>query len=611
MLFVPHFLWAQLTIDFPKERMTYQRGQDNSATIRVIGNFTTEFDSVQARMVARVNGQGQTTAWKTIQYRSEKPYLLGELTCTAGWYDLQVNLYKNGNPIASTQVNRVGVGEVFVVAGQSNASGGAWTGIPSSYDRVNAVGFANDESDYNRLTIGFSKLDQDSSKIGPFQFVPWVWSQVGQALVDSLNLPVSFYGAAFGGTEIVWWYQAANNLPLTNNPSWVREQYGAPFRALEQSLAFYASLTGVRAVLWHQGESDKNTSLEDYSFRLNSVIAKTREIIESPTLAWMVARVSYSFGPSANPILGQNAVINADAHVFAGPETDNIYGTLYRSDNIHFDTPLGQIAFASSWMNYLNSSFFSNSIPVLSQPFVEPTFSCGEVGTSTPIQLSISGPYATMAWSNRDNTNQEALGYSHDCCNEYTNLPPSGYNRSNWKFDSTANLSLPAGKYSFVVERNSKKRLFSPILNLQNFSTISTPSISANHYQVRPGDQIALFASNCTANLKWSHGPTTSPINAVIPQTQDYFATCSNLYCSKISNTIQIVASSCFANSLNLAGSVNSSQPYFGSKEQISSTQKILSNGAIDYTAQKAIILNPGFIVETGGVFKASMEGCN
>ena len=118
ILLIPSFASSQITIDFPRERMTYQRDNNNEAKIYISGNFSAEYDSIRARVVSRVSGQGTDTDWKKIAVRDGKPYFSGEITATGGWYNLQVVAFKNGQSVDFVTVRRVGVGEVFAIAGQ-------------------------------------------------------------------------------------------------------------------------------------------------------------------------------------------------------------------------------------------------------------------------------------------------------------------------------------------------------------------------------------------------------------------------------------------------------------------------------------------------------------
>ncbi len=611
---------GQISLNFPKERQIFQRNNSNQAFIHINGNFTSDYDSITAKVIPRVIGQGTESSWQKVCNRSDKPYFLGKISANGGWYKLAIKAFKDGVVIDSIGRERVGVGEVFVVAGQSNATGTTGVSglsIDTDEDRSNVMRYANKKNDYNALPIGFSPMDRDSVAsdtvtIGPFQLAPWCWGKLSEDLVDSLNVPVLFYGAGFGGTKVNWWKQSANGEPLTAPSFFILEEFQHPYGALGSVMKMYASLTGIRAVLWHQGESDHGTDASLYQNLLQQVIAKTREQIEATTLAWMVARASYSEGPAANVILGQNQTILNDVNVFAGPPTDNLTGTNYRSDNIHLDTGPGMAEHANLWFTYITNGFLSSSTPILAQDFLDLNFSCNPGDSTEPITLASPAIYSGYAWSNRDNTNSEALGYTSDHSGNYTIPPPAGYNRLNWGFDSTSSINVGAGRYSLNVRKPiSGKMLFSPIVDLTTLALPTNPIFLSSASQVRPGDTLTLTGSDCNGLYKWNTGGIINPLVLYPSVTANYTVECKTLHClSSASAPTQVIVSSCFPNSLNLTGGVFNAQSPFQSQLVISSIQKLANTGKLDYTANQSITLNPGFQASAGAIFKASIENC-
>ncbi|SOE21433.1 hypothetical protein SAMN06298216_1901 [Spirosomataceae bacterium TFI 002] len=626
ILLIPSFASSQITIDFPRERMTYQRDNNNEAKIYISGNFSAEYDSIRARVVSRVSGQGIDTDWKKIAVRDGKPYFSGEITATGGWYNLQVVAFKNGSSVDFVTVRRVGVGEVFAIAGQSNSSGttsgtsnkmyvaGAGYGIDTDEDRCNVMHYSNKTNEFNRFPIGYSQMSgasvgNDSIFIGPFQMASWCWGVFAESLVNTLNVPVMIYGAGFGGTSVLWWKESANGENLTNPAFFVKQEYNHPYGALGGVVKYYASLTGLRAVLWHQGEGDPNMSAGDYKYNLEQVIAKTRQQIESPTLAWMVARASYSGQTHSNIISGQNQVIAADANVFDGPETDALTGSTYRTDNLHLDTQQAFVEHGGLWHSKITTSnFLTASNPVMAEPFIDLTFTCNNSNPSQPIMLStnVSGEYG---WSNRINTPSESIGYVSDYGQNYSIIPNSSYLRLNWTYDSTSSITVAPGKYALNVEKASGKRLFSPYVDL---SALSVPliSVTSSATQVRPNESVTLTASSCNGIFSWSNNATENPIQPVIATNTSFTAQCKNLHCIN-TNTVNIVASSCFAGALSLTGGVNSTEPPYKSKDLVNSIQQISTGGKIDYSAKKSIVLNPGFKADQGSTFTSKIEDCN
>lgn len=612
---------AQIALSHPMNRMVFQRNNSHQGTILIAGTYLSEVDRIEARVVPKQLNWGTSTNWVVIQTNPTNGYFSGSLTVQEGWYQLEVNAYKNNNLVDGKIVERVGVGEVFAIAGQSNAQGGAGVSTSAEDDRVNAIDYNNAYSDYNKLPIGFSKLTGDSTGIGPFHYVPWAWGRLGDLLAARLNVPILFYGAGHGGTSSENWGKSALGQPF-DGPFFVRQEYGAPYRALENSVAVYASLTGLRAVLWHQGESDPDTFFETYYNNVKNVIEKSRENAEHSSLAWVVARASRNPGEHLNVIIGQNTLIDGFYYngynvppvpnVFAGPETDNIYGGQNRTDGIHFDTYAGQAEFANLWNASLTDNFFSQSTPMMAAPLLPLTLACAPNNPSTPITLSVSGSYNEYYWSNRDNTDAEARGgNSSGCCN-FTYYPPAGYERLNWTtLPHTSSITVAPARLAASVRNSSKKTFFSPIVDLSVFLLPTTPAITPSAAQIRPGDSVTLTGSNCNASYAWSTGSGVNPLVVSPAVTTAYTVDCKTLHCKVTSATQSIKVSSCFPTSLSLNGSVSDSQSPYQSKQSIQSVQKIELSGKINYSAAAKVELLPGFESKVGSVFKVSIEDCN
>ncbi|AWV99648.1 3-coathanger stack domain-containing protein [Arcticibacterium luteifluviistationis] len=612
--------FGQISLNFPVERQIFQRNNSNQAYIQISGNFSAEYDSITAKVFPRVVGQGTASAWQTVDYRDDKPYFYGKILAQGGWYKLGVKAYKNGIQIDSVGRNRVGIGEVFVIAGQSNSTGTTSTsgvGIDSDEDRSNVMRYSNKTNDYDMLPIGYSPMNADSVAsdsvyIGPFHNAPWHWGQVSKDLVTALNVPVLFYGAGFGGTWVQLWAESALEQPLTNPEFYIKQEFKHPYGALASVVRMYASLTGIRAVLWHQGESDSGTSTTHYQGWLETVIAKTREQSEYPNLAWMVARASYNGNYHGNVILGQNQTINADGNVYGGPETDNIVGGDKRSDGVHMDKPNGLTDHATAWYNYITNGFLSSSTPLLASDFIELNFACDPNSPFSPMSLSPTASYDSYDWSNRENTDAEALGNTSDYGADYTALPPTGYLRPNWAYSSSPGVIVDNGSYLLRVRKaTSGKILFSPIVDLNTFTLPTNPSFVTSASQVRSADTLTLTGSGCNGIYTWDTGAKTNPLEIYPTVTADYTLACKTLHClSPYTAAQNVVVSSCFASPLSLTGGVINAQSAYQTQQSLQSVQKLAATGKINYSANQSVLLNPGFEVNQGAVFKATIENC-
>lgn len=602
--------FGQINVYFPTERMIIQRSNNNTGVIKIAGSYDVAFDIIQAKVDPRAPGQGTATNWETIAIKDDKPYFKGNITVAGGWYSLTVRALSNGNVVASDVVDRVGVGEVFAIAGQSNATGyAAGQGPGANDDRANVLNFSSKENDYNALPIGFSQMVNPGSgflSLGPSQYAAWNWGNLADLLISNLNVPVLFYGTAYAGTRVKWWDESAHNLPLTNPQPAIKETKHQPYGGLRSVLQYYSSLTGLRAVLWHQGEADEATDSLEYVQTLQSLIAQSRVDIEAPTLPWMIAKVSVTNNtPHSNVRWAQEQVVAADANAFEGPDTDVLIGQDYRGDGVHLDKQLAMTEHANLWRDkILYTNFLSNSTPVLPLDFVDVNLSCLSNGQ---LQLSSANSFNTYAWSNRDNTDAEATGYTYDDFNNFTMLPPAGYYRKNWTFSATQNITSGIGMFQLQAIKTSGKRAFSPPLNLQNAVYPPTPSISGvtTLYKQEPS---VLSGAGCSS-YQWGEGQLTSNISIQPSSDITYTLKCKNLYCSSDPASHFIHVSDCYFGDLQLSGPSNGNS--YKSQLELSSTQQIANAQNLYYISPKDVILQPGFQAASGSVFRAEIGGCN
>ena len=422
---LPLGLFAQITISHPISRAVFQRNQSNQATLTIAGSYAQPVDQIQARLVVRQGGAA--TDWTTIQTAPQGGVFAGKLTVGGGWYQLEVRGLLNGNPVGNVAtLDRVGVGEVFLIAGQSNGQGG-FNGSDlvedAADDRVNCIGnFYNDTFTSNDPPAPvFARLTAQA-RPAPFGRTAWCWGPLGDMLAARLNVPVLFLNAAFEGTNVTNWKESADGQSTTDMYKAPNQlPFGTPYVNMRLALNHYVSMLGVRAVLWHQGESDgllnqayehfKSEPVpgmppERYRDYLASVIDKTRQH-SGKNLSWMVAKVGlfracFENGQMVNRVSqlvlqGQENVINSVPNVFRGPSTDGIQ-VPRPSECVHFmNTPTekGHRMHAEAWANALDNLFFQNSQP--QAPGAPPTIAVG--CPSAGRTLSLPGGYASYQWS--------------------------------------------------------------------------------------------------------------------------------------------------------------------------------------------------------------------
>ena len=424
LCFSTTFTSAQINITYPTSGSVFQRNNSNQSTIYIAGNYTSFTDKVEARAVARTMTptQGTSTNWTTIQLKPSNGYYYGPLTLTGGWYDIEVRCWNGTTLLGTSSVQRIGVGEVFLIGGQSNSTGDGDLRAQGNYgpmandDRVSVVNFTlTFPTNYGAILLPkaeFSRLDS-TFNISPFGISAWCWGALGDTLTKKLNVPVAFFNGGWSGSGAASWNESANDSTATPF-NFITMPRGMPYGNLRAALNFYAAQFGVRAVLWHQGETDNlnQTSRNTYGSYLKNIITKSREHSGKNNLAWVVSRTTrykgFQFTTSRtwqpvidaqNDVIGLNGTSQANytTQVFEGPKTDSLVGpTLRNPDSVHF-VGNGHRILAQVWSQKLNTAFFNNSSPYLPTP--PPVLNTNCYGAIS-LLISTANNFANYSWSN-------------------------------------------------------------------------------------------------------------------------------------------------------------------------------------------------------------------
>jgi hypothetical protein len=482
----------------PVERSVFQR-VNNVASIHIGGNIPFQADQIQAKLTP-IQG-GQAIDWKQIDTSIKGGQFIGELTyVTSGWYKLEVRAMLNGNPIGDiSTVSKIGVGEVFIIAGQSNAQGGRppmggfWdnTYYGANDDRVNCI----DYYDFVESSLlPFPKITQlkAETNISPHGQASWCWGILGDRITKELNCPVLFFNAAAGGSRIEQWAQAARGEQAYNYYLNRPAPEGWPYAFLQKSLNYYSSLYGLRAIIWHQGEEDAaiNTSTSKYKSDLATVISKSRQH-SGKNVSWMIAKVSRSrFGIKESIKLAQQMVIDSSGfNTFQGPDTDGIQPSAdIRDDGVHFHSN-GLIDLANVWAdNILTENFFNRSKPFLANPLIP--ISTEKCNVTYEINASLPNNYSNPIWIwNGGNSKQSA------------------FSKTIIAFDEN---------YGLVRDNNSNFLITPPF----SFTPTTLDIKLAQTPKICLGENLGLKAVSLNNNFLWSTGDKTQ--NITVSKSGDY-----------------------------------------------------------------------------------------
>lgn len=302
---------VSLRLSEPSPHAVLQRDNSGRAWLPLAGRLLGEVIRVEARALPVPGFGGAATDWTVVDPSPRAGHFHGHLLLNGGWYRVELRGVGPGGAGEVAAVEPVGVGEVFVTAGQSNSANHGNPPLAPADPRVSAWGPAGwrPAADPQPIATGSGGTP---------------WPALGDRLAARWDLPIGFVSVGWGGTSVAEWQPGGTLYPR--------------LQAALDDLGPH----GARAVLWHQGETDaaNGTTTADYARLLTRLIASSRQDA-GYDVPWGIARVSFLPGGTAaqmDPIVAaQVAVVAADPLAFLGPTTDDLVGTDWRWDGIHFN----------------------------------------------------------------------------------------------------------------------------------------------------------------------------------------------------------------------------------------------------------------------------------
>lgn len=343
---------ATVALTVPVDFQVQQRSSKDHGQLTLRGSVSDVAVS-NAVIEARIVGEPQATEWRPLAVTFTGTTFQAQMLAPAGgWYRLEVRALADGKPVAHTQVEHVGIGEIFVVAGQSNSAN---HGSEMQHVQSGKVVTCHD----GRWRIAHDP--QPGASGGGGSFMP----PLGDALAQRLGVPIGFVACGIGATSVREWLPKGARFP--NPPTIVNrvqqvadgswESKGEAFETFAARLKALGP-NGCRAVLWHQGESDANQrdptrTLPGPLYReyLEQIIRTSRQVCgwDAP---WFVAQVSYHVpGDESSPdIRAAQAALWTEGIAQAGPDSDALKAEWRENDGkgVHFSGP-GLREHAARW----------------------------------------------------------------------------------------------------------------------------------------------------------------------------------------------------------------------------------------------------------------------
>jgi hypothetical protein len=292
---------------------------------------TLPVDALEARLTGTPAAGDLAGDWQSLPFDPRVSSFCDELIAPAGgWFCLQVRALREGVPLLTKTIAHVGVGEIFVIAGQSNSANygehlnQTQTGLVAAFNGTNWQLAADPEPGAGGKKGSFMPL-------------------FGDALVEQFHVPIGIVAMGIGSTSVREWLPAGVPFsrlpPLTRNVVTVAPgQWESSGKISENFTARMKQLgpNGFRAVLWHQGESDAKQADPErtlpgdlYRKYLEKLISDSRKEI-GWNAPWFVATVSYHSprDTSSPEIRAAQKGVCDDGFALPGPDTDTLTGPM-------------------------------------------------------------------------------------------------------------------------------------------------------------------------------------------------------------------------------------------------------------------------------------------
>lgn len=344
----------QIALSSPRDYQVFQRQNREAGRILICGRAALPADQAEVRVTGRSLNGPLPGVWVQMKLTKASGEFHGSVTEPAGgFYRVDIQLLRHHESVGAATVAHVGVGEVFVVSGQSNAT---------NYGEVR-------QTSQTRMVVAFDGTSwriaddpqpgvQDHSSKG--SFIP----QFGDALYRRYGVPIGIAAVGHGSTSVRQWLPAGDRIYVmptmtkfvTRNGRGELVSDGILFDGMMLRI-HQLGRHGFRALLWHQGESDADQpsghqiSPELYRKMMIRLIRAARRSA-GWRFPWFVAEATYHSqqDPSSPSIEAAQRSLWHKGTALEGPNTDTL-GSAYRQNRgkgVHF-SDIGLRAHGALW----------------------------------------------------------------------------------------------------------------------------------------------------------------------------------------------------------------------------------------------------------------------
>jgi hypothetical protein len=307
----------------PENCQVFQRQSRYQGTILISGHPDLKCDSVEYRLSGKPLKGTLNVAWRKLTLNPVDSGFFQEILAPAGgWYKLDLRARLAGRVVLSKTIEKVGLGEVFVTAGQSNSTNNGQ--FPSKQTSGMVSCFSGSDWEV-----------RDDPFIGPHDHSAYgsAWPSFGDAMYRRYHVPIGVAPTGQGNTSVAQW------IPGGELFNWT------------MSRIYQLGPGGFRAVLWHQGEADANTDPDRYYAGMQKVINASK-LAAGWDFPWFTAQATYhTQNITSVPTIRSAQKKLWDTGVsLEGPDTDSLTGDYRDFDGkgIHF-SPKGLKAHGELW----------------------------------------------------------------------------------------------------------------------------------------------------------------------------------------------------------------------------------------------------------------------
>ena len=331
----------RLQLSKPLDWQVAQQSSTQQGSVRIEGKKPFG-DAVELRLIGKTLRGNLNDAWTALPNAGGKVNFAADITTPAGgWYRLELRTVRDGKPIEEAKVEHVGVGEVFIVAGQSNSAN---YGSEKQQPKSGLV------TSFDGKTWRVADDPQPGAGGTGGSFIP----AFGDAMAERFHVPIGIVSIGVGSTSVREWLpkgEEVNRLTTTGrgldeiSPGhW--QAKGELFDKLKSRLDALGP-HGCRAILWHQGESDagqarggapadRQISGDDYARYMKTLVEASRQTA-GWQVPWFTAQATYHSerDPADDEFRAAQKSLWDSKRTLPGPDTDAL-GAEFRH-GVHFN----------------------------------------------------------------------------------------------------------------------------------------------------------------------------------------------------------------------------------------------------------------------------------